>query len=141
MRPWLILLITVAAVGAWWELRSIAGGWATFAFVYSGAALILLAPVVVALMLLHRRWLGRWTSTWFIVQAVALVLVGLLFPDAGDTDPTAPVAVLSGSQSITPGLYGMLAFVSAGLGLLWLLLIPVTALCAWKIERAPAPVE
>jgi hypothetical protein len=138
MRPWLVLLITVAAVGAWWELRNLAGGWGAFAFVYSGAALILLTPVVLALMLLGRRWLGRWTSTWFVVQAVALALIGLLAPDQGDMDPTAPVAVLLGSESITSGQAGMLGFVSAGLILLWLLLIPVTALYAWKIEREPA---
>jgi len=137
MRPVWAVVMTAAAVAAWWWLRGLAGGWGILLFMLSGMALVLLAPVVMALLLLGRRWLGRRTSVLFGVQAGLLVLVSLLMPDQGDTDPQAPIAVLLGQQYISDAERGFLLLIGVVLAAVWLALVPITAVFAWKVERAP----
>lgn len=140
MRPIWAVVVTAAAVAVWWWLRSLAGGWAMFGFVYSGLALVLLVPVVMALVLLRRRRLGPRTSVAFGVQAGVLVLASLVTPDIADTEPMAPVAVLLGHQYISADHTDVLAPIGITLAVVWVLLIPVIGALAWGVESRRAAV-
>ena len=140
MRPIWAVVVTAAAVAVWWWLRTLAGGWVTFLFVYSGLALVLLAPVVMALFLVRRRRVGRRTSVAFGAQAGVLVLAGLLTPDSADNGPMVPLAVLLGHQQVSDASSGVLTIVGLALAVVWLLLIPIIGVLAWGVESKPAAV-
>jgi hypothetical protein len=140
MRPIWAVVMTVAAVAGWWWLRGLTGGWADLVFVLSGLALVLLAPVVMALCLLRRRWLGLRTSVAFGAQAAVLVLASLVTPDSADNGPMAPVAVLLGHASISDDQSALLTSIGIALAVVWLVMIPLIALLAWSIEGQRAAV-
>jgi hypothetical protein len=78
MRPIWAVVISVAAVVGWWKLQAFANGIGLFYFAITGLALFVLVPVVMALCLLRRERLGRWTSVCFGAQCVLLWLSGAL---------------------------------------------------------------
>ena len=139
MRPWVALVITFLSVVAWWELRQLAPGWALFGFILTGFALVLLAPIVVGALLLRRRRLGQWTSVWFVVQALSLVAASLVLPDFDDVKQTAPIAVLFGQPEISEQGASALTMLGLLFAVVWLVLIPVTAVLAFTREKAEVP--
>ncbi|MFC0543160.1 hypothetical protein [Kutzneria chonburiensis] len=136
IRPfWAVLAAVVSAVG-WWESQQLINGGAMEIYVYGGLVLILLLPTAMALCLVRRRRLGRWTSVCFLAQALALVLWGLLMPATIEDRRLAPVAWLLGQSNLTDGAASALLVAAELMFVLWVLLIPVTALFAWQLEPA-----
>ncbi|QUQ64929.1 hypothetical protein [Kutzneria sp. CA-103260] len=140
MRPIWAVGVSVAAVAAFWWLRWVVDGWDVMLLIVGVQQLAQLVPVVMALCLLGRERLGRWTSVCFVVQAGLLALESLVMtanvPDGANPE-WPPVVVLLGLRSVSSQTVGGLALVSVAAFALWLLLIPVTGVCAWWFERKP----
>jgi hypothetical protein len=134
MRPIWAVSMTVAALVAFVWLRRLTGGWLLLTLLVDGLAFALFAPVVMALFLVRRRRLGRGTSVAFTMQAVLLVLCGLVMPEFGPGPVVTPLGPVR--EADAQSLEGLGYLLALG----WLLLVPVTAWLAWTREGKSAVV-
>ncbi|MFI9379773.1 hypothetical protein [Kutzneria sp. NPDC052558] len=133
MRPIWAVVMTVAAAVAGWELRTLAPGWAALIYLYA------IVPLLLALSLLLRPRLGRWTSILFVAQAAAMVLFGLLMPEESYGAVRAPIAALLGQSEVSPGMADVVRPIGFVCGVAWLPLVVLAGLVAFTVERTLGP--